>query len=69
MDIAAIDPALTARLPDLVSAAEPRAELRLPEFFVSQIRNPNTRRALAELVKNLRWRRGTSGAHSGCRRS
>jgi hypothetical protein len=41
-----IDPAsATSRLPALVAAAGERAQTRFWEFFVSNIRNPHTRRA------------------------
>jgi site-specific recombinase XerD len=48
--------ASAARAPALVQAAGPRAQTRFFEFFVSNIRNPNTRRAYAKAIGDfLAW--------------
>ena len=47
------------RAPALVAAAGPRAQTRFFEFFVSNIRNPNTRRAYARAIGDfLAWCEG-----------
>ncbi len=42
--------ALAPRLPALIESAGPRARSRFVEFFVAEIRNPNTRKAYARAV-------------------
>lgn len=47
---------LVDHAPALVAAAGPRAQTRFFEFFVSNIRNPNTRRAYARAIGDfLAW--------------
>lgn len=47
---------ITDGVPALVEAAGPRAQTRFLEFFVSNIRNPNTRRAYARAIGDfLAW--------------
>src|SRR5256885_14028876 len=46
----------TSSLPQLVSAAGDKAEIRFLEFFAAQIRNPHTRRAYSRAVREfLTW--------------
>ena len=48
--------AYAPRLPTLISASGERAAIRFVDFFTSNIRNPNTRKAYAKAVGNfLSW--------------
>jgi hypothetical protein len=58
-------PALTtSHAPALIRAAGDRAQTRFWEFFVSNIRNPHTRRAYGRSIAEfLAWQRARSFTH------
>ena len=45
---------ISAQVPALVRSAGERAQTRFWEFFVSNIRNPNTRRAYGRVIGKFR---------------
>jgi len=46
-------PIASGQLPAMIEAAGKRAQTRFVEFFTAQIRNPNTRRAYAQAVREF----------------